>query len=268
MAMTEYEEAETIYDNLCSQENTDEETMERTYILQGFLAFQQEKMGHYDEAAAYYKKATENAERCFKSSNQLHHIEALERLLWSHQELLYTKKEYRLMLFFAEKSMKYAIIYLDRRPSPHSMLIHAEAQCLMADAHACMGNTKNVECELVECLKNAEFAGDIFKDRYLRLSYGVYCAFATNFEKKKQHNMALNTINKAISILPNEQMARQRKKSILMAMGRVEKTDDNYEQDSQENKQTRWMRNLTPDMETDDPVLEYKYNHLNNFHNR
>ena len=212
----EYIKLEKIYS--ITQE-TDTSKIKDLYILQGFIAKSMSEKGNKKEAIRYYEKAAKNAEHYYNLTNETKYIKPIIVLLKERQDLHAERSEYKQMYVCAEKAMNYARIILERQPSAYSRLLYAEVLCQMADAHANMSRISSVEKELVECLKNSEFASNIFHTRYKQLTYNIYNTFATIYYKKRIYDRALKAINKSISIMPEMLPAYMKKRKILNAIG-------------------------------------------------
>lgn len=244
--------------------DSDEWTLKKLFVLQGFIANSLLRKGKEKDADNYYRKAINNAERYFFVTNETKNIKPIIALLREQQTLYAEGGNYKQMYTCAENALKYARIYIERLPSAYSRLLYAEALSQMADAHANMGKVATVEQELVECLKKSEFASNIFKARYQHLTYSIYSTFAISHYRQGMYDKALKAINKSISIMPEERQAYIRKRDILYAVG------DNKEASKIEEKLQRLKgtsmgkKNATIVYTWTDPLRQYEYNILNN----
>ena len=260
IALKEYIKAEKTYN---IPKDSDLWELNKLYILQGFLANNFYKIGEYEDAATYYTKAVDNAEYYFSLTNEIKATEPIVVLLRELQVLYVLQENYKKAYSCAQKAMQYANLYMERMPSAYSRLLYAEVLCQIADAHANMGKIDNVEHELVESLRKSEFASIIFKSRYRRLSYRVYNVFATTYAKQGLYQKALNAINKAISVSPNDVVAYQRKIEILNSIGNVD--DANIVRNELSTIERELLeKDNDDDILSTNPLWQYEYEVLRN----
>lgn len=259
-ALKEYIKSERI---ITEPEDSDTWKMRELFILQGFIAYNYQNVGKDKVAINYYLKAIQNAERYFNLTKGIKMIEPMVIMYRELQNLYALQGDYKKMYNCAEKSLKYAELYMSRMPSTYSRLFFAEALCQMADANANMGKTSIVEQELIECLKKSEFASNIFKSRYQKLTYAVYNSFATNYAKQGDYQKALNVINKSVEINPNEIIAYKRKIDILNSMGKKDDAQKVMEELSKKEK-VILEESYGSLVATTNPLLQYENLYLRN----
>lgn len=198
--------------------------IEELYVLQKLIATKFQEQGRYKDAIRFYNKAVKNAERYYSLNKATRNMNSIVALLGDLQNLYASQGKYEQMYRCADKALSYVRIYMGRFPSALSRLLYAEVLCQMVNAKAYMKKMATVEQDLVECLKNSEFASNIFKDRYRRLTGCIYHTFAINYLNQGLYKKALNSIEKSIHIEPNDIKAYRSKIAILNAMDKKEES--------------------------------------------
>ena len=210
-AMQTYQMAERDIDNYSKQ---DKDFITTPFIflipLQGYLGLYFANERELKKSIGYYDKAIRNAIQRYEQSKKNNDVFPIISLYKQQFNVYRQQKNYKKMLQCAEGAVDYSNRYMQRMPSSKSRLLYAESLCLLADAHAYLGQTDFAQAELIECLKKGEFAGNVFKDRYAKLCANVYSSFATCFARQKQYEKSLHAIDKAISCSVEMQQICQR----------------------------------------------------------
>lgn len=210
------------YDGKSQHEDIIDKSLDYLIPLQGLMALYLADEGESKKSIGYYDKAISNAIQKYERSKINRDIFPIIALYKQQYDVYNQQKDYKKMLQCAEGAVDYAKQYMQRMPSSKSRLLYAESLSLLADVHACQGETDLAKEELIECLKKAEIVYNVYGDRYLKLCSNIYASFATCYARQKQYTQALYAIDKSISCSAAMPKAYQRKLDILRKMERKE----------------------------------------------